>query len=38
MVTSAKYDGAFYKNPQTTENTLILFKKPIVYERLVLKV
>ena len=37
MVTSAKYDGAFYKTPQTTENTLILFKKTIVYERLVLK-
>jgi hypothetical protein len=25
MVTSAKYDGAFYKIPQTTGNTLILF-------------
>jgi hypothetical protein len=37
MVTSAKYDGAFYKTPQTTESTLILFRKPIVYERLVLK-
>jgi hypothetical protein len=24
MVTSARYDGAFYKTPQTTENTLIL--------------
>jgi hypothetical protein len=42
MVTSAKYDGAFYNTPpppppQTTGNTLTLFQKPIVYERLVFK-
>ena len=37
MVTSAKYNGAFHKTPQMTGNTLMLFKKTIVYERLMLK-
>ena len=37
LVTSAKHDSAFYKTHQMTGNTFILFIKPIVYVRLVLK-